>query len=144
MSADGHFPADSDAVLLDALMSALRADDGVRAVFGTPARIFDDESEAPVFPFAVLERHDVTPAGSSLVAGAEHRFTLATASRHGGRALAREAVGALRNGADRFAPNLPGQRVVLAQTVYSDVVRTPDRRRFRGLVRIRIITEETE
>jgi len=130
MSADGHFPADSDAVLLDALMSALRADDGVRAVFGTPARIFDDESEAPVFPFAVLERHDVTPAGSSLVAGAEHRFTL--------------AVGALRNGADRFAPNLPGQRVVLAQTVYSDVVRTPDRRRFRGLVRIRIITEETE
>ena len=144
MSADGFFPADSEAALQHALMAALRADDGVKAVFGTPPRVFDDETEAPAFPFAVLERHEVSPAGSSLVAGAQHRFTLATASRHGGRDLARQAVGALRHASEHFAPTLPGQRVVLAQTVYSDVLRTPDRRRFRGIVRIRIIVEETD
>ena len=67
-----------------ALMALLRADADVQSVFGTPARVFDAESEEPLFPYALIERHETTPAGASLVNGIEHRISLACYSRDDG------------------------------------------------------------
>lgn len=141
MSADGMIWS-AEAALERAFLVALRADGAVQAVLGNPARIFDDETAEPVFPCAFLERHEVAERSGSGVAGQAHTITLTVRSRDGGRAAAKEVIGALRAAAEAEDLPLSGQRVVLIQTVYSDVMRTPDLREFRGLIRVRIITEE--
>lgn len=132
MSAEGHVQA--------ALLSVLRADADVAAIFGS--RIYDDESEAPAFPFVRVERHECRPVGASLGEATEHVFTLAVSSRDGGLREARGALGALRAAVDAAEWNLPEGRIALAYTTYSDVMRQADRRAFRGLIRFRIISEE--
>ena len=141
MSADGMLWS-AEAALERAFLEGLRADPEVQAVLGSPARIYDDETAEPVFPYAELERHEVADRSAGTVAGQAHTLTLGVRSRDGGRAAAKEVLGALRSAAERLDLALAGQRCVLIQAVYSDVMRTPDLRAFRGLVRIRIITEE--
>ena len=80
--------------------------------------------------------------GSAGASGHAHTLSFAIHSRDGGRAAAKEALGALRAACERMSLTLSGQRVVLIQPVYSDVLRAPDLRSFRGLLRVRIITEE--
>ncbi|MEZ5945911.1 MAG: DUF3168 domain-containing protein [Hyphomonas sp.] len=123
-------------------MSILRADAGVQSVFGSPARVFDAESEEPLFPYALLERHETTPGGASLVKGLEHRITLACYSRDDGLKGAKQCLSALRTAVDQADWAVPGAHVVLAQVLYADAMRTADRRAFRGVVRVRIISEE--
>ena len=126
-----------EAAIESALMDLLRADAGVQATFGNPARVFDAESDAPLFPYAELERHEVTPAGAALVDGHEHRLTLAVFTREDGLKGAKAAVAALRAAVEGAAWSVPGVHVV-----YGDVMRTADKRAFRGIIRIRIISEE--
>lgn len=142
MSADGTLFAGAEAELSRALLAALKADPDVQGAFGTPARLFDDESRSAPYPFAVLERHETEPSGASGVDGQIQRITLAVYSRRGGRSEAKALLGIVRAAAERAQPVLIGQRIVLLQTVYSDVLRSPDLRRFRGLIRLKIITEE--
>ena len=75
-----------------ALMAALRSDAGVQAIFGASARVYDDETEAPAFPFARLERHECRPVGASGGEASEHVITLAVLSRHGGLRAAKAAL----------------------------------------------------
>jgi hypothetical protein len=121
-------------------MAVLKADPAVADIFGT--RIYDDETEAPAYPFVRLERHECRPAGASLGEASEHVVTLAVSSRDGGVREARAALAALRDAVDAAAWSLPEGRVVLAHVIYSDAMRQADRRAFRGLIRIRMITEE--
>lgn len=125
-----------------ALMALLRADADVQSVFGTPARVFDAESEEPLFPYALIERHETTPAGASLVNGIEHQISLACYSRDDGVRGAKACLSVLRAAVERAEWAVDGQNIVLAQVVYADAMRTADKRAFRGVVRIRIISEE--
>lgn len=141
MSADGMFWS-AEAALERAFLDALRAHADVHALLGSPARIFDAETDQPAFPHVLLEGHETEDRSGSGIAGQAHTLTLAVRSRDGGRAAAKEVLGALRNAAETASLVLVGQRVVLIQPVYSDVMRTPDLREYRGIIRIRIITEE--
>ncbi|MEM6899462.1 MAG: DUF3168 domain-containing protein [Pseudomonadota bacterium] len=141
--ADGSLLSSSaERDVADAVLQMLRADLDVQSEFGHPARIFESETRQPVFPYVVLERHETRPAGSACVEGMEHILTLGISSRFGGRRLARQAMGAIRLAIQRAHFVIPGQNVVLAYTSYGDVFRTRDRLTLRGLLRIRIITEE--
>ncbi len=140
MSASGLFSG-AEAALAEAVLEALRSDADVQAVLGNPARLFDDETRGSAFPYAVLERHEQFSADASLVAGAEHRLSFATYSRYGGRIEAKQVLGALRAATDRMDLSLSGQRVVLAHVVYCDAMRTRNRQSFRGVLRVRVITE---
>ena len=131
----------AEACVQDALLSVLRADAAVTAIFGP--RIYDDESEAPAFPYLRVERHECRPAGASLGEATEHVFALAVSSRDGGLREARGALAALREAVDAADWSLPEGRIALAHTTYSDVMRQADRRAFRGVIRFRIISEET-
>ncbi len=142
MSGAGTMPLDAAADLQRALLEALRADPVVRAHLGMPARVFDQDTFAPAYPFARLERHEMTPAGSSQYGGQDHRFTLVVISRHGGRAEAREIVDVLARAAEAASFELAGQSIVLVRAVYTDVLRSSDMRSFRGLLRLRIVAEE--
>ncbi|MEQ3648872.1 DUF3168 domain-containing protein [Hyphomonas sp.] len=132
----------AETAIQDALMALLRADAGVQAIYGTPARVFDAESDAPIFPYAQLERHEVTAAGAALVDGHEHRLMLAVFSREDGLKAAKAAVAALRAAVEGADWTAAGVHVVMAHVVYGDVMRTADKRAFRGIIRIRIISEE--
>lgn len=123
-------------------MDLLRADPGVQSVFGVPARVFDAESEDPLFPHALIERHETLPAGASLVDGIEHRITLACYSRDDGVRGAKTCLAALRTAVEGAVWAVEGRAIVLSQVIYADAMRTADRRAFRGVVRIRIISEE--
>lgn len=125
-----------------ALMAALRMDAGVQAIFGADARIYDDETEAPTFPFARLERHECRPAGASGGEALEHVITLAVSSRYGGLREAKAALGALRAAVEGTDWTGAGRHIVLAYTTYADAMRQFDRRAFRGVIRFRIISEE--
>lgn len=125
-----------------ALMALLQADAGVQSVFGTLARVFDAESEEPLYPHALLERHETTPAGASLANGIEHRISLACYSQDDGVRGAKACLSALREAVESAAWAVEGQHIVLAQVVYADAMRTADKRAFRGVVRVRIISEE--
>ncbi|MGB3626538.1 MAG: DUF3168 domain-containing protein [Henriciella sp.] len=141
MSADGMLWS-AEAALERAFLEALRADAEVQSLLGSPARIFVAETDQAAFPHAILERHECADRSASGVAGQAHTLTLAVRSRDGGRADVKDILGALRAAGEAAVLSLAGQRVVLIQTVYSDAMRTPDLREFRGLLRIRIITEE--
>ena len=134
--------ADAECRVQKAVMTVLRTDAEVRRVFGTPPRVYDDETQGPAYPFATLERHETLPAGAAGVAGMEHTLTFAVASRFGGRAYAKEAMGALRAAIERANIAPDGQVIVLAYPTYGDVFRTRDRQAFRGILRVRIISEE--
>lgn len=127
--------------LQDALLAALAADAGVQGVFGDPARVLDEVGEAPAYPYAVVERHEVRPADSAGAAGSEHTLTFAVSSKYGGRAEAMDALQTLRRAIEAFAPDLSGLKVVLALPTYADVFRTRDLKTFRGVLRARFILE---
>ena len=131
----------AEAAIQTAMLDLLRADAGVQAALGSPARIFDAETDQALLPYAQLERHEVTPGGASLINGYEHRLTLAM---FGNQSLAdtKAALAAVRAAIESAMWAVPGYTIILAHTVYSDVMRTPDRRLFRGLIRIRMISEE--
>src|SRR3990167_6972997 len=78
----GGAAVSAEACVQDALLSVLRADAAVTAIFGP--RIYDDESEAPALPYLRVERHECRPAGASLGEATEHVFALAVSSRDGG------------------------------------------------------------
>lgn len=125
-----------------ALMAALRRDAGVQAIFGARARVYDDETEAPAFPYARLERHECRPAGASGGEAQEHVITLAVASRYGGLREAKAALAALRAAFEAADWGGAGRHIVLAYVTYADAMRQFDRRAFRGIIRFRIISEE--
>ena len=55
---------------------------------------------------------------------------------------AKECLSALRAAVESADWAVEGQHVVLSQVIFADAMRTPDKRAFRGVVRIRIISEE--
>lgn len=124
-----------------ALMAALRHNTGVQAIFGANARVYDDETEAPAFPFARLERHECRPLGASGGEAQEHIITMAVSSRYGGLREAKEALAVLRLAFEGADWSEAGQHIVLAYTTYADAMRQFDRRAFRGVIRFRIISE---
>lgn len=142
MSASDGLLASAEGDLAAAFLEALRSAPDLPEELGAPPRIFDDETRGAAYPYAVLERHETEPAGASLVDGQVHRITLAIYSRHGGRSEAKRLLGALRQAGENANLTLSGQRVVLVLAVYCDVLRAPNLRRFRSLIRFKLITEE--
>ena len=140
MSADG-FLIDAETALLDTLLEALRADADIQSAFGSPARLYDDETRSPVYPYAYVDQFQTEVLGSARHSESEHRITFVIHSRYGGRQEAKALIGAFRAALDHLSLQPPGQSVVLCHTVYSDTLRSSDLRSFRSLIRVRIITE---
>ena len=129
----------AEAAVQAALMAGLRTDAGVMTAFGEPARVYDDETRAPAFPFARIERHESLPTGTG---DTEHKISIAVTSREGGLMDAKDALSAIRAALEGMSWDVAGHHVVMAHVIYADSMRAADGERYRGLVRIRIISEE--
>lgn len=136
------YSAYSDHELIGATLEALRADQAVQAVLGNPARVYDDETPGPAYPYAVIERHESRAANAAAARGLEHTLQIATYARHGGAHESKVILGALRAAIETLPFDLPSQRVVLVIPTYCDVMRTKNQFLLRGLLRIRIFTQE--
>ncbi|NQY98037.1 MAG: DUF3168 domain-containing protein [Henriciella sp.] len=130
-----------DADLIEHILSHLRADAAVQELLGSPARVFDDESRAALYPYIVLEKCERRDAGAAGVSGAEYRLQFASRSRTGGQAEAKRLLATVRGALQRVETSLARQHIVLIHPTYSDVMRAPNRQTLRGVLRVRIITE---
>ncbi len=133
----------SAATVQVAVLFALRTDARVKAIFGDPARLVDDESEAPAYPFARLESHSVRDVSASQVASHEHVLTFNVFLRSGGFQAADAAMRVLRNAAETASPQPLGETIILMQTIQCEILRERQAGAFRGTLRVRIVSEET-
>ncbi|MEL6691927.1 MAG: DUF3168 domain-containing protein [Pseudomonadota bacterium] len=93
-------------------------------------------------PYAVLERHETTDRSVSERRCFEHQMQFATFSRYGGLREAKSVLGRIRMAIENLTLTLSQQRVVLIIPTYCDVMRSQNQQIFRGVLRIRIHTEE--
>lgn len=130
-----------DLALHKALLDHLRADAGLQALLGDPARIHDEPPDPKVYPFVVFGRAETRPWGGLDGEGVEHALTLTCVSRFDGLEEVKAVVAALRASLHGASPPLDGHRLVNLRVTYADVFRAPDWRPLYGVVRVRAVTE---
>jgi hypothetical protein len=123
------------------VLAALSADAGVRAVLGNPARVFGEEPDVPVFPYATLGESQTTPRDSSTKEAHEHALTVHVWSRHGGRAEAHEVAAAIRAALHDRSIAIETRRLVFLFVVFVDAFRAPDLKTTHAVVRLKALTE---
>jgi hypothetical protein len=130
----------AEQALEGAILAALAADAGVKAVLGDPPRVVEAAEARPAYPYLEIVRHEVTAAGSLGSEANEHRIDLAIASRDGGRAEARAALAAVRDALAGASFAMEGWRCVLLFTIFADMVRGKFGA-YRAVMRIRAVVE---
>lgn len=128
--------------LITAVLDGLRANQLVQDVLGVPARLFDAETTAPVYPYATLERWETRAANAVFHRGSEHTMQIAAFTRHASAQGTKTILDTLRVAVEGLHLALPTERVVLVLPTYSDVMRTKNQAVFRGVLRVHIHTEE--
>lgn len=124
--------------LEDEVIRALAEAGDMQEAFGTPVRILNGEEGRAAFPFLRLARHEIRDDGQL----SDHRLSVEIYSRSGGRAEANRLI-ALVADALRAAELSPaGQSLVVFYPVFSDVFLRADGTTFRGLLRLRAITDD--
>ena len=141
MSADG-VSQDRASALSEALLAELAASTEVQSLLGKPARLYTESSRGASYPYVLLERHETSDASASMAPASEHVLQFASFSRHGGLAEAKSILGALRTAVETLPKALAGQRIVLVLPFYCDAMRTQNPLIFRGVLRVRLYTEE--
>ena len=126
------------------LHSLLSSDVAVQAVLGTPARLYDNSPEDPVFPYLTYG-----PMRSSDIGGDEadiqtHTLTLHLWSRYGGRAEVIDAISAVTSALGKSQSNNDNDiHIVRSQVLYTDIFRDPDGQTLHGLIRFLLTTDQT-
>ncbi|GAM98861.1 genetransfer agent (GTA) ORFG08 [alpha proteobacterium U9-1i] len=131
----------ADRALVAAVVSAVKADAGVRAILGDPVRIYDLPPPEPVFPYATLSRVESRSTDTSDGEALEHAMTLHVWSRYGGRAEAIDAIAAVRNALHDAPLSVAGRRLVFLFVQFTDVFRSGDTITTHGVLRLRAVTE---
>lgn len=130
-----------DLALHRALFDHLRTDVDLAVLLGDPPRVHDEPPAQPVWPLVVFGRAETRPWGGLEGEGLEHALTLTALSRFDGAEEARAIVAALRARLHNADPPLDGWRLVNLRVTYGDVFRAADGRDFRGVIRVRAVTE---
>ena len=125
----------------EAIQAALSADPRVQAVLGDPARMHASPVSDSLFPHAVWRAVSSRPNGSSHAEGEVHDMTLEVRSLETGADVAERAVNALAAAINSLRPVSTTVHVVLLMTTLADVMRGPDGRTFRGIIRLRAVVE---
>ncbi|TCT02821.1 uncharacterized protein DUF3168 [Tepidamorphus gemmatus] len=122
-----------------ALFAALRGDALLAGLTG--GRIHDAPPQNSGFPHLVLADLASVDASDSAHTGAEHVATFLVWSRAGGRRETLEILGAMTACLDGAALPLDGHHLVSLAVERTETRREPDGRTFRGLLRLRAVTE---
>jgi hypothetical protein len=127
-----------------ALIGHLRAQATLAPWLGSPARIYDQVPETPVFPYVSLGRVQALDTGGiNAGAGAvtEQSLTLMVTSRFGGSEEVKAIIAELRGLIDQGDVTLSDHHLVSLWVSFVDVFRSADQLTVYGLVRVRAVTE---
>ena len=133
---------DHGAALQAALLRHLRADAGVKACLGDPARVWDQVPRKAVFPHLLIERSESRPVPAD-GCGIEHRLSLRVLSGFGGVPEVRAVVAAVRVALEDVRLSEGGVRTVSLGVTFSDVFPGPGLKPALGVIRVRAVTEDT-
>lgn len=130
---------------IEAEMSrVLNASSEVTNAFGVPARIFDAEVRRAAFPFIRFARHEMRPEESMAEGPVDHRITLEVYSRNGGRDEASRLVHLVTDTLRQSELQPSGHGLILFYPLFIDVFLRPDGNTYRGLLRLRALSEPME
>ncbi len=126
--------------LQSALIVALRADATLTALLGAEA-VYDGAPQGAGFPHVALAELASLDYGDSAGERQEHYATLLVWSRAGGRRQALEIIGAITAALDGAPLTLAGHGLVNLAVERTEARREADGRTWRGLMRLRAVTE---
>lgn len=129
--------------LQKALIAHLKADAGVQALLGEPARIWDAAPKDAAFPHLLIGRCDSRPLGAD-GGGVEQAVTLTVVSRFRGTEEAKAVLAAARVALNDAALEADGVRTVSLRISFADVFPGADGARTFAVLRVRAVTEEVE
>ena len=132
---------DHEGALQKALIAWLKADAGVQALLGDPARIWDQAPRGAAYPHLLIDRSESHPVAAD-GCGIEHSLTLRCASRFEGVEEANAICAAVRAAIHEAGLEADGVRTVSIRATFADVFRSSDHKRVWGLVRVRAVTED--
>lgn len=124
-----------------ALHSALEADFRVQDALGSPARLYDNPPEDPIFPYLTygpLRSEDISTDDAQITA---HLVTLHVWSRYTGRAQALALLGVIATVLTQAPLNLTNSALVNRHILYTDIFRASDGLTLHGILRLRITTD---
>ena len=129
-------------ILLETELSrVLASSEPIQSALGTPVRIVSADQTRAAFPFLRFIRHEFRADARAHDGPAEHRLSLEVFSRAGGRAEAIRLLHLVEETLRMSVLAPEGLHVVLCHAVYSDVFLQSDQTSFRGLLRLRVLSE---
>lgn len=134
----------SSRILAASLHSALSGNAAIRAALGTPARLYDDAPEDPVFPYLTYGATRSEDEGADDAPLTAHTLTLHVWSRYGGRAEVFDLLHIISSALTSADLSPSGLSVCGLNITYTDVFRTSDRRTLHGVLRLSIKTQPTD
>ena len=131
--------SDVAGVLVKAVVAALAADEGVKALLGDPVRVFDAPPKGAVAPHLLIGRGVEVPLKAE-GGGAEVSLSLSVVSRFAGQEEARAVVAAVRDGLDGLAVSEGGVTGIV-RVRGTEVFVGGDGRGAYGILRLRAVME---
>ncbi len=123
-----------------AVLDALRADVGVRAVLGVAPRVFAGDAEKPAYPYLEVSRHAVEDVSGADALMWRHELDLAVMTSVGGRDEARRLRTRCVRWSMRARCRLWDTGACLHRAPFIDVMRASVHL-WRALVRVRLQVE---
>ena len=133
--------SDPGFALQKSVVAALRADAGITALLGSPARLYDDPPRDTAFPYVSIGPAQLADWDTASERGHLHRLHLDIWSRQGGRKEARAILAAIEAVLHDAALSLDGHRLINLRFEFADIFRDEDGETMRGTVRYRAVTE---
>lgn len=127
--------------LQKALIVHLKADAAVRALLGTPARIWDSPPSNAGFPHLLIGRCESRPVAAD-GGGFEQALTLTVVSRFRGAEEAKAVLAAVRRALNDAVLEADAVRTVNLRVSFADVFPSADGARTFAVLRVRAVTEE--
>lgn len=124
----------------DALYEALRADAGVQALLGDPARLYDHVPPDAAFPFVTLGDMQAETFDTSDHDGIMQRVTLHVWSRQRGRQECKVILEALHDRLHHRTLSITGRQHVLTRFMAAETLLDDDGLTYHALAQYRVIT----
>lgn len=126
--------------LQQAMVAALSADAGVKALLGDPPRIHDDVPRNPAYPFLTVGEGGETDWSFQDVEGLECRVVLTAWSRYAGRKEVKDAIDRIRTVLHDASLSVTGWRLINLRFDSAEYARGPGGA-YRGTARFRAVLE---
>ncbi len=132
--------AGAEAALQQAVLTVLRDAEGIKAKFGTPARVFDRSPRQAAYPHIEWVRQESKAIDGEGAELSEHRFDIAVMAREGDVGASGEGLKRVREVLLDQPLAIEGWRCVVLTPVYAGLAPTPQGD-WRALVRLKAILE---